>query len=155
MTFIFRNLTIAIFALTLCVSATFAQNRTKATDYKISGMTLTPFDEASGKFEEPLSESGGRSFFNDLSTSLFVSVNIAGQTGTFEPGRMVTVTVMEGKKLRMTRRVQVGLIGDGGFYHVPVFIYGSVCEKLTITARLSGQKTLSSSKRSVTFVCGE
>ncbi len=128
----------------------------KAPPYKIAGITITPYNEASGKFEDEIGTGeNGRSLFNDLSLSLLVAVDIAGEAGSFETGRIVTITVKEGKKIKTTRRLQVGLIGDGGHYYVPVWLYPAMCSDVTITASLSGQKTASSMKRTVIANCGE
>ncbi|MFM9904143.1 MAG: hypothetical protein ACKVQJ_06175 [Pyrinomonadaceae bacterium] len=151
---IIRTLLLALFITGIGITTASAQLK-HAPGYKISNVSMVPFDESTGKFEEPLGESNSRYFFNDLATSLLVTFDIAGEKGSFEPGRMINVTVKEGKKIKLTRNTQVGLMNDEGHYYVPVFIYGSVCQNLTITARLSGQKTLSSVKRTVQFVCGE
>ena len=132
-----------------------AQKPKKAPDYKIAKVKIVPFNEQTGQFEEELDENGSKSFFNDLSTSLFVTVEVGGEAGSFEAGRKATITVMEGKKLKLTRTDQVGLIGDGGKYYMPVWLYGSMCSQIKITVKLTGQKTLPVKTRSVAFNCGE
>lgn len=146
----------AITAALLCGTIIAAAQAPKAAQpYKLSAINITPFDEASGKFQEVLSPDGGRSFFNDLSISLFVTVEISGEAGSFETGRKVAITVTEGKKPKFSKTEQVGLIGDGGKYYIPVWLYSSMCDEVTITAKLIGQKKISSITRKVLFECGE
>jgi len=151
----FRITALAILAICLGVTAAVAQKPAPAPDYKISAVKIVPFNEASGLFEDEYTTTSDRSFFNDLSISLFVTVEISGEAGSFEAGRKVQITVTEGKKVKLTKIEQVGLIGDGGKYHIPVWLYSSMCSDVKITAKLIGQKTQSSKSRSVPFLCGE
>jgi len=70
-------------------------------------------------------------------------------------GRKIIITVTEGKRVKFSKTEQVGLIGEGGKYYVPVFLYSSMCSDVQITAKLSGQKTPSTMTRKVPFLCGE
>lgn len=127
----------------------------KAPAYKITNIKILPFNEQSGNFEDEFTENDARAFFNELSTSLFVTFKISGEAGSFESGRSIVINVMEGKKLKFTKTEQVGLIGTDGAYYVPVFLYSSMCSTIKITAKLTGQKTLSTMTRTVGFRCGE
>ncbi len=153
-----RTLTFALtFTIVAATSAVFAQKPAKAPDYSIGLIKVNAFDEAAGELSDANPVGGEvKSFFNDLSTSLFVWVAIEGQVGSFEPGRFLNVTVWEGKKIKMTRRnVQIGLIGEKGIYLVPVYVYGPLCEDVKITATITGQKTKSSKTVKIPFLCGE
>lgn len=155
---IIRMLVAALmFTTTAASSAVFAQKPKKAPDYSVALIKVNAFDEAAGELSDAIPEVGEpKSFFNDLSTSLFVWVAISGEAGSFEAGRMVSVTVWEGKKIKMTRNnVQIGLIGEKGVYLVPVYVYGPLCSEVKITARISGQKTASSKTVKIPFECGE
>ncbi len=132
-----------------------AQQPPKAPDYKLSKIKIVPFDETEGKFLDEILPDSERSFFNDLSISLFVTFEISGEAGSFEAGRNINISVTEGKKTKFQKSEQIGLIGEGGKYFVPVFLYGSMCDEIKITARLSGQKTTSTLMRTVPFLCGE
>ena len=152
---LFRVFTIVMIAVVFGLVASNAQAPKKAPDYKISKIKLVPFNEQTGTFEDELDEAGTRSFFNDLSTSLFVTFEVNGQAGSFEAGRKAVVTVTEGKRVKLTKTEQVGLIGDGGKYYMPVWLYGSMCSEIEISVRLIGQKTVSTKTRTVQFACGE
>ena len=155
------KLTIRIFAIAILIAglgitAAFAQGTKKAPDYSIPTIQVNAFDEAAGELSDAIPDkSEPKYFFNDLSTSLFVWVMIQGEPGSFEPGRMANVVVLEGKKIKITRNVQIGLIGDKGLYFVPVYVYGSLCSQVTITAKITGQKTRSPKSVKIPFNCGE
>lgn len=150
--------TVASMIVTIAASsAVFAQKPKKAPDYEIALIKVNAFNEAAGELSDANPEGGEvKSFFNDLSTSLFVWVAVSGEAGSFEAGRMVSVTVMEGKKIKMTRNnVQIGLIGDKGVYLVPVYVYGPLCSEVKITAKITGQKKAPSKTVKIPFQCGE
>src|SRR5438045_2104862 len=58
------------------VSAAAQKAPKKAPAYKITNIKMVPFNEASGKFEDEISDANPRSFFNDLSMSLFVTFEV-------------------------------------------------------------------------------
>ncbi len=151
-----RTLPIALFIAGLGITAAFAQIPKKAANYSIPTIQVNAFDEAAGELSDAIPDKGEpKIFFNELSTSLFVWVVIQGEPGSFEAGRMANIVVMEGKKVKMTRNVQIGLIGDKGLYFIPVYVYGSLCRQVTITAKITGQKTRSLKSVKIPFQCGE
>ena len=149
------TIAIALLITGIGITSALAQGQKKAPDYSIAAIKIVPFNEQTGLFETEYTTKSDRQFFNDLSISLFVTVEIAGEVGSFEVGRKVQITVMEGKKAKLTKTEQVGLIGEGGKYHIPIWVYSSMCDKVTITAKLIGQKTASSKMRYLPFLCGE
>lgn len=145
-----------VILLSLIFSAgTLATNAQKAPDYKITGLKIVPYDSVTGKFQDEFKPREDRSFFNDLSISLFVTVEIAGQSGSFVVGRKIQLTVTEGKKVKTSKTEQIGLIGGGGKFYVPLWLYPAMCDDVKITARIIGQKTASTMTRTVPFLCGE
>ena len=146
---------IVILLILICSAGVVATNAQKSPDYKITGLKIVPFDSETGKFQDELKPKDERSFFNDLSISLFVAVEIAGQSGSFEVGRKIQITVTEGKKVKTSKTEQIGLIGDGGKFYVPLWLYPVMCDDVKITARIIGQKTASTMSRTVPFLCGE
>lgn len=143
-----------IAALIFCFGATFA-NAQKAPDYKITNVKILPFEGQTGEFQAPLKSNDDRSFFNAIDTALLVVVEITGKAGTFEEGRTIQITAMEGKKLKAKKSEQIGLIGDGGKFYVPLWLDAAMCSEVTITAKITGQKSASSLTRKVMFECGE
>lgn len=150
-----KNVKILIFILVLlCFSGTLAIAQ-KTPDYKISNVKITPFDSATGEFQEEIKSGDERSFFNDLSISLLTLVEISGKEGSFEVGRKIQITVTEGKKVKTTKTEQIGLIGAGGKFYIPLWLYPAMCDEVKITAKIIGQKTASTITRKVPFLCGE
>jgi hypothetical protein len=121
--------------------------------YTISAIKIVPFDEILGEFREPVDPE--QWFGNDLSMSLFVTIELSGDPGGYVPKRNVQITVTEGKKIKLSRIAYPGVFSEQGKYYVPVWLYGSMCDPVKITASVTGQKTRSSLSRTVNFHCGE
>ncbi len=161
------NLKLIIFVLLILGSSAIpgaAQKKTvrqtlvqKIPDYKISDIKITPFDSYKGEFEEALKSDAAepRSFFNDYAYSLLVVVEVSIEKGGYEAGRAVQINVTEGKKILKNKTEQMPPVEDNGKYYVPVWLDAGMCDKVTITAKMVGQKTASTQTRSVLFQCGE
>lgn len=159
---IYRFAAIAVVVFTISFTAAFAQKAkpkaavSKAPDYSIAMIKVMDYSSTTGKLEDAIPDGAEpKSFFNDLDTSLFIWVFVQGETGSFEAGRMANVVVTAGRKVVATRNVQIGIPNEDGFYIVPVFVYGPLCSDVTITAKLTGQKTASTKTVKVPFLCGE
>jgi hypothetical protein len=145
----------AVFLILLTVFAG-AAHAQKTPAYKITDVVILPFDEQTGQFQSELTANSNRSFFNDIAISMLVKVEITGTKGSFEVGRKLEVTVMEGKKVKKKRFDQIGLIGDGGKYYVPIWLDGAMCDEVKISARIFvGAKPGPTVTRKVPFQCGE
>lgn len=132
-----------------------AQAPDKAPDYKLAKIKIVPYDSATGQFGEEITPASDRSFFNDLSISLFVVVEVEGLAGSFESGRKLRISVSEDSKVKTTRFVQIGLIGENGKWFEPLWLYPAMCGEVRITASLVGQKPSKALTRTVPFTCGE
>ena len=153
MTKLIKVLVLAIVLAGVGAMPAFAQK--KAPDYKLSKIKIVPYNSATGEFEEEYTAKSDRSFFNDLSISLFVVFEIEGQAGSFEAGRKLQVRVTEGTRGKASRNVQIGLIGENGFYFEPLWLYPSMCSDVKITASIIGQKPTKTMTRTIPFLCGE
>ena len=128
----------------------------KTPDYKISNLKIVPYDSYKGEFEEEIKpDDKDRSFFNDYSISLLVVVEVSIEKGGYEAARTVQITVTEGKKIKKTKTEQMPPVEDNGKYYVPLWLEAGMCDTLTITAKINGQKTASTKTRTVLFACGE
>ncbi|HQU85145.1 MAG TPA: hypothetical protein PKY59_18540 [Pyrinomonadaceae bacterium] len=132
---------------------TFAQKA--PAEFKISNIKIVPFEQTSGEFAEELSAANQRSFFNDLGTALFVTVEISGKAGDYEGKRSLEVTVLEGKKVKLKKVLMSGILNENGKFYFPVFLEAPMCDEITIIAKIIGQKTPSTMKKKVSFLCGE
>lgn len=127
-----------------------------APDYKIIKINLLPFEVKTGKFEDGISDKDERTFFNEISKRYFVTVEVSGESGSFEMGRKLEITVTEGKTQVARKSDQIDLIGEDGKVYMPLWIDKPLCSNVTITARIIGQKTPSTLTRKITlFQCGE
>lgn len=151
---IIRFTILAVLALSFGVISAQAQ---KTPAYKITDIRILPFDEQTGQFQSEINpKDDTRSYFNDLHISLLVEVEVSGTPGSFEVGRKLEVTVMEGRKLKKKRFDQIGLIGEGGKYYVPLWLDGAMCDEIKISARIIvGKKIGTYMIRKVPFMCGE
>jgi len=137
------------------LTTVFAQKYKPVAPYSITGISVQPFNESTGEFETVLADDDLGSFFNDLSASLLVKIEITGPAGEFAAKRNVAITVTEGKKVKLTKIAYPGVINENGKFYIPVWLYGSMCDKITIKANITGQTKKSSKSRVVQFMCGE
>lgn len=141
--------------MVLAFGVAMANAQKKAPDYKISNVKIMSFEGSTGEFGKEIVPGDETSFFNDLDVALFVVVEVTGEAGSFEAGRMVDVVVTEGKKVKLRQSTQIGIPNEQGKYFVPVWLDRSMCDSIKITAKITGQKTVSSKVRTVSFMCGE
>lgn len=141
--------------LFLCLGFTAVNAQKAAAPYKISAIKIVPFDQSNGEFQAEITPTDDRVFFNEISLGFFVTVEVTGESGSFEAGRMVEVTVLEGKRQKAKKTEQIGLIGESGKFYIPVWLDSAICDELTIKARIVGQKTASTMTRKASFMCGE
>ena len=136
----------------VATTGTFAQ---KVAPYKITGIRVMPFDEITGKFRDTLAPDDIGGWGNDLSMSILAVVELSGASGSYADKRTVSIRVLEGNKLKTSKVGYPGVFSDAGTYYIPVWINGSVCDNLTITATILGQTTRSSMTRKLSAHCGE
>lgn len=146
-----RSIALTLLIL-VTVTATFAQ---KVAPYKITAIRIMPFDEVTGQFRDTLAPDDTGGWGNDLSMSILAVIELAGTPGSFADKRTVSVRVMEGRKLKVAKTGYPGVFSESGRYYVPVWINGSVCDNVTITATMLGQTTKSSMTRKLSAHCGE
>lgn len=146
------------------VSSTATTNAQKAPDSKISNIKVVPFDSLTGKFREEIKPNEDPGFFNEFGISLFVVVEISSQVyfegiSVSEANKdiKVEITVMEGNRQKAKKFAQVSLhnLLNGGKIFVPLWLDPLMCGDVKINARIIGQRTASTMKRTVPFSCGE
>ncbi len=149
-----------LFLVSLCLLIAglfiFTAAQKKAPAYKLTNIKIMPFEKKTGEFENEITDADTRAFFNEISKTYLVTVEVAGEKGSFEAGRKIEIIVTEGGKIKTRKLEQIDLIGDGGKVYMPLWIDQPLCAKTVITARIIGQKTASTLKRSfIIFQCGE
>jgi hypothetical protein len=132
-----------------------APKTTKAPDYKITHIKVVPYSEDTGEFGAELVDGTEGEFFNRLDVGLFVTFEISGSKDSFEAGRKIQVTVLEGKSVKLSKLMQVGYMGDNAKTFYGVWLAPSMCSDVIIKASLTGQKTVSKMSKKIPFLCGE
>lgn len=152
-----KRSTLFLFALAvlMCVPAFVSAQQKPVAPYSIAKIHVIPFEESTGQFAEPMADDDLGQFFNDLSTSLLVKIELNGPAGEFAPNRRVAISVTEGKKAKLTKTAYPGIMNENGKFFVPVWLYGSMCDKITIKATVTGQTKKATLTRTVQFMCGE
>lgn len=146
---------IAFFATLMIFCAFLAVSAQKSIDYKVTNMKIVPFDQSSGEFESELTDTDSRSFFNELDKGLFVIVEVSGAAGEFDAKKGLTVTVMEGKKIKLKKSMMSGVVNSDGKFYFPVWLEPAMCAEITITATITGNRTASKMTKKIPFMCGE
>ncbi len=146
--------TLSIFIFIFLVFA-IGINAQKVADYKITNIKIVPFEQSSGEFEAEITDTDDRSFFNELGKGLFVTFEISGKAGDYVGTRSLSVTVLEGKKFKMKKVLMSGILNEQGKYYFPLLIEPALCNEITITAALTGQKSPSKLTKKLPFMCGE
>ncbi|MDQ4121079.1 MAG: hypothetical protein M3209_06500 [Acidobacteriota bacterium] len=138
----------------LCPFTEIQAQQATAAAYKLTNLKIVPFEGTSGKFEDEIKLNSDKSFFNELSKSLMVVVEVSGKSGDYA-NRNVEVTVSEGKKSKLKQTAMIGILNDAGKFYVPVWLYAPMCGEVTINARITGQTTMARQTRKILFECGE
>lgn len=146
-----KMILVTLLTAVLCICAG-AQN---APPYKITKIRIIPFEQSSGAFERELATNEDPGYFNELSKSLFVAVEVSGRAGTYAGGRKVVVTVTEDARPKTSRTEALGVFSNAGRFYIPVLLNSAMCGKVVITARLTGQAAPSVMTRKLQFQCGE
>lgn len=124
--------------------------------YSLSNIEVTLYSQRQNKFLSKVENDGKDEFWNELNLSLFVAIEISGKQGSYISNRKVEVSAFEGKKLILKRVSDLGVIDEAtGKYYVPIWLYGSFCQKVIIKARIIGQNKISTAERKLNFQCGE
>ena len=135
---------------------TFTNAQKRSAAYKLTNIKIVPFEKTTGEFESEITDKDQRAFFNEISKTYLITVEVTGDAGSFETGRKIEIIVTEGKKIKGRKLEQIDLIGSNGRVYMPLWIDAPLCARTTISARIIGQKTASTLKRNLTvFQCGE
>jgi hypothetical protein len=86
----------------------------KAPPYSISAIKITTFDHDNNTFGGELAADDKGNFLNALDTSLFISVEVSGQKGSYEGDRKVEITAYSGKKLKSKVLGTLGVLSEAG-----------------------------------------
>ena len=147
-----KTLSIVIF---ICLAFAVSANAQKTGDYKITNIKAVPFEKSSGEFESEITDTDDRVFFNDLDKGIFLIIEITGKPGDYQTKKGLSVTVTEGKKIKLKKAYFSGILNEQGKFYFPVWLEPAMCDGIKITATVTGQKTISKMTKTLSFMCGE
>ncbi len=137
----------------------------RSPECKISNIKIVPFDALTGGFGEEIKPNEDTGFFNAFGTSLFVMVEISSQAyfngisiSDANKDIKVEITVTDsnvGQRAKKIEGISLQLLLEDGKIFVPLWLDPLMCSEVKINARIIGQKTVSTMKRTVLFECGE
>ena len=139
----------------MCAGFVSVNAQKPAAPYKVTNIKIVPFEQSSGEFAAELKPTDEDGFFNDLSKGLFVTVEVSGKAGDYDGKREIEVTVLEGKKVKLKKLYMSGIMNEQGKFYYPVWLDAPMCSEVKITARITGQKAVSTMTRKAMFQCGE
>jgi hypothetical protein len=93
--------------------------------------------------------------------STFVTVEIAGRPGAYEPERKVKIIATRRARTAKSntviarRTVGIGIIGKKGKWVAPLWLYNTGTEPITLTVKLLGQHPSSTVVKRIPFAAGE
>ena len=97
----------------------------------------------------------GRAHRNDVGWSLMAKAEVEGKKGAFVNQWLKVVAKTEQKTVAEVRH-HVGMLGaETGRYAVPMFVYGTLCGQVQITAVLEGTESQVTDVLDLFFSCGE
>ncbi|HEX9931206.1 MAG TPA: hypothetical protein VGB02_21935 [Pyrinomonadaceae bacterium] len=140
--------------LFLCLSTEIQSQQTNPAAYKLTNVKIVPFEGVTGKFEDEIKSNSDKTFFNELSKSLMVIVEVSGKSDDYA-NRNLEVIVTEGKKSKLKQTTMIGILNEAGKFYVPVWLYAPMCGEVTINARIIGQIAAAKQTRKILFQCGE
>jgi len=124
--------------------------------YLLTEMKIVPFNQRTNSFLAEIKTDTDFSGWNEMNLSLFVTVEVSGQAGSYVSKRNVQIVAYEGRRVIVKRVGNLGVIdGSSGKYYIPVWLYGPFCQPITIKARITGQKGSVTLQRKLDFQCGE
>ena len=151
---IFQRIQIATFTLGLILNCCLVASAQATPPSKITGMKIMTYNQHLDTFSKDIVEEKDNEFWNALGLSVFVSVEVTGRPNSYVSGRKMEITVFEGRKVILKRVEGIAYINTGKFY-VPAWLYASFCQRVTIKARITGQKQVSTISKTLNFACGE
>lgn len=129
--------------------------------YKVTKMVALPYFEKDGQWGQDLFRPGislwnsiiGEGDIGGASSNTLVKVFVKGPKDSAKTPPNITLEAKTPKGVLVKKSTMVGLIDyKTGMTTVPLFLSGTGCQKITVTATLKGDKPVS---KTIPFACGE
>ncbi|HEX8692911.1 MAG TPA: hypothetical protein VF746_10855 [Longimicrobium sp.] len=159
-----RGVVLALALVLALVGAVYARQEPSAPPYRISALRAQLFYSDRGTFSRNIIGDSTIALWNTVigegtaggpSNSTLVVVEVAGEAGSYEPGRRVELTATAGTKTPLRRVQELGVMSVRGRAYVGYWLYGTGCEEIRLSARLLGQPQASTRRATIPFECGE
>jgi hypothetical protein len=133
--------------------------------FKITAIKAMLFFDEKGTFSDDLLTHPDMALWNTIigegaagspSNSTLVLVEVSGKYNPNEaaPNRKVDFTATGGGKVLLRKMADIR-IGENGKYYAAFWLYDTGCDKIKLSARLTGQSQPSSMTKTIPFQCGE
>jgi len=133
--------------------------------FKITAIKAMLFFEEKGTFSDDLLTQPNLALWNTIigegsagspSNSTLVMVEVSGKYNPDEaaPNRKVDFTATARGKVLLKKLADIR-IGKDGKYYAAFWLYDTGCDKVKLSARLTGQTQPSSMTNTIPFACGE
>jgi hypothetical protein len=133
--------------------------------FKITAIKAMLFFEEKGTFSDDLLTQPNIALWNTIigegsagspSNSTLVMVEVSGKYNPDEaaPNRKVELTATAAGKILLKRLADIR-IGKDNKYYAAFWLYDTGCDKVKLSARLTGQTQPSSMTKTIPFACGE
>jgi hypothetical protein len=167
--------TLLLFLLTFSLSASTTNSNERVPPFKITAIRAMLFYEDKGTFSPDVSEVySGPPYslftlwntpmqYENRSTSVLVTVEVTGD-GEITPGRKLEFTARyrpfwrESLEIVVRRVVPIHIaikVGERDKYNAGFWLYGTGCNPVKLSARVSGSREAPATKRLIKFGCGE
>ncbi len=148
-----------------------AQARQHSSAYKISAIQARLFYENKGTFSGDVLADKDFALWNVIigggsaegaSNATFVLVEVSGASGAYQPRRKVEFVAAvkrargrSAKDVLVRRTLTTGILNAKGKWYAAFWLYGTGCEPIHLSARITGQTSPASLQRTLDFRCGE
>lgn len=155
-----RALTLGLISA-ITLSGLLASGAYAEAPYKITKMVALPYFEKDGQWGQDLFRPGislwnsiiGEGDIGGASSNTLVKVYIKGPKDSAKTPPNITLEAKTPKGVLAKKSTMVGLIDyQTGMTTVPLFLSGTGCQKITVTATIKGDKPVS---KTIPFACGE
>ena len=173
-----RLISIALMMVLVGVFPAQAQRRidslsSRVADYKINSLKAMLFYDNQGTFSEDVAQEDSGQFFVPsilwntpiegssrvgASSSMLVTVEVSGEYAYASSRRLEFIAKykpLEGSRALLVKRYAPFWIRENGKYVAGFWLYNVGCNPVTLSARITGQRSNQPFKRVVRFGCGE
>lgn len=135
-----------------------------AAEYRITAVRAMLFNADSGTLTRDVLAEPRPALWNTVigegesggpSTSVLVTVEVAGEEGSWEEGRGVELVARTDEHEILRHALELNVMNDAGRTFVGFWLDGTGCDAIRLQARITGQRNPSARTAEIPFECGE